>query len=296
MGSDCISTPHLVREECGLRESQCAVDLAGDLLENARAYQAATENVVDAYRQNDLGLHVRVRVDVGKGEAHEYVAVFEALPRDDLGIGDCVGGSVYESVVEVFGGGDGGGVENAVAVFPAKLVEQNEAVAWSLVRLYFLDELPVLVGELLYPVLLSEVGLVREDRELDRVGLQVPFQRWVRADSEQRELIRQVVECRAGVIEERAERPREFGEQLGLSGWLDEAVEARLPVITVSLGPDGIRLRAGELFAEIGEGFSLAIRPFKAPPRIAKMIGDRVSVGYAPYPRRLGHESEATSS
>lgn len=244
------------------------MNLVGDLVEHARAYEAACKGVVDAYRHNDLGLHVRVRCDSGKGEPHDYVAVFEALPWDDFRLGDGVAGAIDEDVIQIFGRRDGCRVKDSMSVFPSEVVEPYQAVAWSVVRLHLFNEAPMLVGELLYPVLLLEKRLIREDRELDRLRLEVPFQRWVFEDGEQRELIRNVVQRRSRIIEERAKRLGKVGEQLALGGWVDEATEACLPPITLALTPDGIRAFVGELLAERGEGFSIAIRPFEALPRV----------------------------
>lgn len=71
-------------KELGFQGLDDRAYVRSNLAEDARAYQAACQNVVDAYRNGDLGVHARVRISGGgEGEAHDYVAVFEALMRND---------------------------------------------------------------------------------------------------------------------------------------------------------------------------------------------------------------------
>src|ERR1700689_5488859 len=98
-----------------------------NLIEDAHANQLGAVNVIDAYRDGDLGVHVRIRVDVGQPEPHDYVAVFKALMRDDLHVRRLGELPVHEHVVDIFGREDCGRMQDAMAVLPRKLVEHPES-------------------------------------------------------------------------------------------------------------------------------------------------------------------------
>jgi hypothetical protein len=92
---------------------------------------------------------------------------------------------------------DSHGVDHTVSVLPRELMKKPETLIPSVVRLYGFQPIAELVGEFLYPVLFSEGVGVSEDRELDGFGLKIKG--WVLSQSEQRQLIGEVVQGGAQV-------------------------------------------------------------------------------------------------
>jgi hypothetical protein len=133
-------------------------------------------------------------------------------------------------------------VHDTVSVLPRKLVEHPEALILSVVRLFRLDEVPVLVGEVPYPVVRTEVLGLADDRVFDCLGAEAvrtgkigTIEGWVLSDGEKRELVDGIVQRGAAVIEEGAERARKLTELFLLDGWITETAERGLPAVTLML-------------------------------------------------------------
>ncbi len=249
--SEGVGTERLRQEKRALDAVDSKKRVLPDFVENACATQAACERVVDAYRDGQVGLHVRVCVGRPDGEPQEYVAVFEALMVDDLDVVLRERNAVDKHTVKVIHGRDGDRVNDAMAELPVQFVQHPEALIPSVVRLYAFDGVPVLLGKLLYAVLGFEPLAVSENWELDGHRVEFAFQGWVLPDREQRELVRRVVERGAGVTEERSEQPRQLPSLDGLGLWIDGAMEGGFPPVTVYLrNPNVVRARFPEPFAQ----------------------------------------------
>ncbi len=159
-------------------------------------------------------------------------------------------------------------MDQPMAVDTRQLVQQPETFALSVVRLYRFEQDPVLVGELLDPVLLSEQIRLTEDRELDGLW----FERWERWRVEQGNLVRHVVKRGLDAVEVGAEESGEAIESFSLGGWIDESAKDRCPFPALHLYPDSVRVRFHERSDLVCKGLSVSIRPAKARVAIGQGV------------------------
>ena len=87
------------------------------------------------------------------------------------------------------------------------------------------------------------------------------------------ELHGQVVQRSPRVIQKGTKEPREFLEPNGFVGLLDESAVLGFPSSAITLNPYPVRVQIPEVPNPTLKGFTVAIRPFQALPRVSEVVG-----------------------
>jgi hypothetical protein len=251
------------------------VGIAANQIDHFDGLLSSTETMVDRYKQGRFGVHVAITVDRGiDTELQHYVAVYErAVIRDDLYVGgrDCP--AVDRDSLVVVGSPSAGGVHVAVPMLPSEFMEKHESFVSSIVRLYILEPIPVLLGQLFHPALCTKGVGAREDWELDRVGLE-----WrvsvgegrILAEREACDLIGEVIERGHGMIEVTPDQPSHLIEPFGLFFLTHSAPVLCIPPLMVVIGRNFVRTKLIGPPHRGFKGLTVAIRPAQASPDIRK--------------------------